>query len=82
MLNELILNENIISNIKLEIKQNLSPKHVPAKIYQVSDIPKTKSGKITELIIKNIINGEKNNNLSTLSNPDCLKDYIKLKTID
>tara|TARA_Y100000590_G_scaffold460133_1_gene618762 strand:- start:256 stop:2187 length:1932 start_codon:yes stop_codon:yes gene_type:complete len=78
LLNELILNENIISNIKLEIKQNLSPKHVPAKIYQVSDIPKTKSGKITELIIKNIINGEKNNNLSTLSNPDCLKDYEKI----
>ena len=78
LLNELILNENIISNIKLEIKQKLSPKHVPAKIYQVSDIPKTKSGKITELIIKNIINGEKNNNLSTLSNPDCLKDYEKI----
>ena len=51
------LNEEFIKFIKLEIKSNLSPKHVPSKIFQVLDIPKTKSGKIVELAIKNIIKG-------------------------
>ena len=69
------LNEEFIKLIKLEIKYNLSPKHVPSKIFQVLDIPKTKSGKIVELAIKNIINGFKIKNKSVLANPDCLKEY-------
>ena len=58
-----------------EIRNKLSPKHVPSKIFQISDIPKTKSGKIVELSIKNVINGNKLNNLNSIINPDCLKDY-------
>ncbi len=69
------LNEELIKKIKLEIKNNLSPKHVPSKIFAISDIPKTKSGKIVELSIKNIINGIKISNISALQNPDCLKEY-------
>ena len=61
------LNENLIKLIKLEIKSNLSPKHVPGKIFQVKDIPKTKSGKIVELTIKNIINGQDIKSKNTLS---------------
>ena len=64
-----------IKNIKLEIKTNLSPKHIPSKIFEVSDIPKTKSGKIVELSIKNIINGIEIENENALANPDCLKEY-------
>ncbi len=75
------LKQNLILNIKLEktirnmIKKNLSPKYVPAKIFSISDIPKTKSGKIVELTIKNIMNGKKIDNLSSLSNSDCLIEY-------
>ena len=69
------LNEKFIKFIKLEIKSNLSPKHVPSKIFQVLDIPKTRSGKIVELAIKNIINGLKIENKNILANPDCLKEY-------
>ena len=69
------LDDELIKKIKLEIRNNLSPKHVPSKIYAVSDIPKTKSGKIVELSIKNIINGIKIKNISALQNPDCLKEY-------
>ena len=69
------LNEEFIKLIKLEIKSNLSPKHVPSKIFQVLDIPKTKSGKIVELTIKNIINGLEIKNKNVLANPDCLKEY-------
>ena len=68
-------NDYVEKNIKKEIKLNLSPKHVPSKIFAIKDIPKTKSNKIVELTIKKIINGESVKNLNVLSNPDCLKEY-------
>ena len=83
MRSEYKLNEDLKNLIKFEIKSNLSPKHVPSKIFEVRDIPKTKSGKIVELSIKNIINGLDVKNKNALSNPDCLKEfeyiYHKLK---
>jgi len=69
------LNEELRRLIKFEIKLNLSPKHVPSKIFEVKDIPKTKSGKIVELTIKNIINGRDVKNKNALANPDCLKEF-------
>ena len=72
---EVTLNEDLKKIIKFEIRSNLSPKHVPSKIFQVKDIPKTKSGKIVELSIKNIINGYNVTNRNALANPDCLKEY-------
>ena len=69
------LNEDLIKFIKFEIKSNLSPKHVPRRIFQVKDIPKTKSGKIVELTIKSIITGNDVKNKNALANPDCLKEY-------
>jgi len=61
--------------IKNSIKKLLSPKHVPAKIFNINDIPKTKSGKIMELTIKKIINNEEIINLNSLKNPECLEEY-------
>ena len=58
-----------------KIKKLLSPKHVPAKIFNINDIPKTKSGKIVELTIKKIINNENVHNLNSLINPECLEEY-------
>ena len=72
---EVTLNEDLKKIIKFEIRSNLSPKHVPSKMFQVKDIPKTKSGKIVELSIKNIINGYNVTNRNALANPDCLKEY-------
>ncbi|MDC6448515.1 acetoacetate--CoA ligase, partial [Alphaproteobacteria bacterium] len=69
------LNEEFTKLIKANIRSNLSPKHVPSKIFQVLDIPKTKSGKIVELAIKNIINGIDIKNKNALANPDCLTEY-------
>ena len=79
--NNFKLNDNLIKKIKFNIKKSLSPRHVPAKIIQVSDIPKTKSGKVVELTIKNIINGKKIENINSLMNPECLSDFIKNKEI-
>ena len=70
-----ILTDKLIHIIKYEIKSLLSPKHIPAKIISISDIPKTKSGKIVELTIKKIINKEEVTNISSLSNPECLEEY-------
>jgi len=69
------LNNNLSKKIINKLKRNLSPKHVPKEIIQVSDIPKTKSGKIVELAIKNIINGKKIENINSLANPECLNDF-------
>ena len=75
------LDENFIKIIKDKIKSNLSPKHIPAKIVNVLDIPKTKSGKIVELTIKKIVNNEKINNLNSIANPECLEEFRKKSQI-
>jgi acetoacetyl-CoA synthetase len=69
------LDEEKIQLIKSRIRKNCSPKHVPAIIIKVPEIPRTKSGKIVELAVRKIINGEKINNKEAISNPDCL-DYF------
>ncbi len=75
MQSKLNLDEDLKKLIKFEIKSYLSPKHVPKKIFQVKDIPKTKSGKIVELTIKKIINGLDVKSRNTLANPDCLREF-------
>ena len=70
------LNEEKIKSIKSRIRKNCSPKHVPAIIIKVPEIPRTKSGKIVELAVRKIINGEEINNREAIANPKCL-DYFK-----
>ena len=72
------LDEKNVSLIKDKIKRNCSPKHVPYKIIQVPDIPRTKSGKIVELSVKKAIHGEKIDNLQALANPNSLLFFKKL----
>ena len=64
--------------IKSRIRKNCSPKHVPAIIIKVPEIPRTKSGKIVELAVKQIINGEKINNKEAIANPEALKFFENL----
>ena len=71
--------------IKDKIRKNCSPKHVPYKIIQVPEIPRTKSGKIVELAVKKAIHGEKIDNLQALANPASLnlfKELYKTKVIN
>ena len=67
--------------IKLQIKKNASPRHVPDKISVVTDIPRTKNGKIVELAIKNIIEGNKIKNKEALANPEILDQYKNLEEL-
>ena len=75
--NQEIDNEKI-KLIKSKIRKNCSPKHVPAIIVKVPEIPRTKSGKIVELAVRQIINGEKINNKEAIANPESLQFFEKL----
>ena len=75
------LSDNLLNRMKLQIKKNASPRHVPSKIIQVNDIPRTKSGKTVELAVKNIIEGNKIKNKEALANPECLKEFRNIKDL-
>ena len=70
-----ILNNNLTDKLKKEIRKQASPRHVPSKILKVSDIPRTKNGKIVELAVKNIIEGNNIKNIEAISNPEILDEY-------
>jgi acetoacetyl-CoA synthetase len=66
------LDEALRSRIKTQIRNGASPRHVPAKIVQVADIPRTKSGKITELAVREVVSGRDVKNKEALANPEAL----------
>jgi acetoacetyl-CoA synthetase len=72
----LALDDALEKRIKAVIKDNTTPRHVPAKILQVADIPRTKSGKIVELAVRNVVHGAAVKNLEALANPEAL-DYFR-----
>ena len=75
------LNKELLNKIKIQIKKNASPRHVPAKIIVVKDIPRTKNGKIVELAVKQTIEGNKIKNKEALANPKVLKEYQNIKEL-
>ena len=75
------LTEELIDQIKAKIKTGASPRHVPAKIISVQDIPRTKSGKIAELAVRDLIHNKAINNITALSNPECLEEYKNIKEL-
>ena len=75
------LDDEKIKLIKNRIRKNCSPKHVPKIIIKVPEIPRTKSGKIVELAVKKLINGEELNNKEAIANPDSLKYFINLREL-
>ncbi|HTO42964.1 MAG TPA: acetoacetate--CoA ligase [Burkholderiales bacterium] len=71
----LSLDEALVKKIKMQIRANTTPRHVPAKIVQVADIPRTKSGKIVELAVRDIVHGQPVKNQEALANPEALDLY-------
>jgi len=72
------LTDEIQTAIKKQIKDGASPRHVPAKILAVPDIPRTKSGKITEIAVRDIVHGKEIKNKEALANPEALEFYKDL----
>lgn len=75
------LNEDLIKEIKTQIRTGASPRHVPAKIVEVTDIPRTKSGKITEIAVRDVIMGRPIKNVEALANPESLDLFKDLEAL-
>ena len=76
------LTHAIKDKIKKAIRINASPRHVPSKIISVLEIPKTKNGKLVELAVKQIIDGEQIKNLEALANPGSLEQFKNIKELN
>ncbi|MEO5699284.1 MAG: acetoacetate--CoA ligase [Casimicrobiaceae bacterium] len=71
----LVLDATLTERIKQHIRANTTPRHVPAKIVQVNDIPRTKSNKIVELAVREVVHGRPVHNLEALANPEALEQF-------
>jgi len=69
------LDDALAAKMKKRIRDNTTPRHVPAKILQVADIPRTKSGKIVELAVRDVIHSRSVKNLEALANPEALEHF-------
>jgi acetoacetyl-CoA synthetase len=69
------LDDALTERIRQHIRANTTPRHVPAKVIQVNDIPRTKSNKIVELAVRNVVHGLPVKNVEALANPEALEQY-------
>lgn len=79
---DLMLSDALINKIKLQIRSHTTPRHVPARVIQVSDIPRTISGKIVELAVRKVVHGEVVKNTDALKNPEALDLYKNLPELE
>mgnify|MGYP000193394482 CR=1 FL=1 len=76
------LDEELEARIRRTIREKTTPRHVPSKIIQVADIPRTISGKIVELAVREVIHGRPVANVDALANPEALELYRDLPQLD
>jgi acetoacetyl-CoA synthetase len=75
------LTDALAATIRAAIRTGASPRHVPARIVAISDIPRTKSGKITELAVRDVVHGREVRNKEALANPEALDLYKDLPAL-
>jgi acetoacetyl-CoA synthetase len=75
------LDDALTERIRQQIRRNTSPRHVPARVVAVDDIPRTKSGKIVELAVRDVIHGRRVKNVEALANPEALALYRNLSEL-
>jgi len=71
----LTLDAGLVERVKKQIRDNTTPRHVPAKVLQVLDIPRTKSGKIVELAVRNVVHAQPVKNIEALANQEALEYF-------
>jgi acetoacetyl-CoA synthetase len=76
-----LLDEQLRLAVRSTIRQNATPRHVPAKIIQVPEIPRTVSGKIVELAVREVVHGRPVNNVDALANPEALQHFADLAAL-
>ena len=75
------LNDNLVAAVKNRIRTGCTPRHVPARIIAVTDIPRTKSGKIVELAVREVVHGRPVKNKEALANPEALDLFADLDAL-
>lgn len=71
----IVLDKSLQQQIRQVIRANTTPRHVPAKILAVTDIPRTISGKVVELAVRNVVHGQPVKNTDALANPEALEQF-------
>ena len=71
----LTLTDDLQAEIKRMLRTNASPRHVPARIVKVTDVPRTRSNKISELAVADVVNGRQVRNTEALANPEALEQF-------
>ncbi|MDP6588589.1 MAG: acetoacetate--CoA ligase [Alphaproteobacteria bacterium] len=77
----LAIDDELVNRIRARIRAECTPRHVPARVIQVADIPRTRSGKITELAVRAVIHGQEVKNQEALANPEALDLYAGLDAL-
>ncbi len=77
----LTLTEELMLQIKMRIRAGATPRHVPRVVVAVADIPRTRSGKITELAVRDVIHGRDVKNVEALANPEALDHFRDLEAL-
>ena len=72
---DVTLSDDLRDRIRRRVRENTTPRHVPARIVQVHDIPRTKSGKIVELAVRDVVHGREVKNREALANPEALEQF-------
>ena len=75
------LDSELVARIRMRIRENATPRHVPSKVLEVPDVPRTRSGKIAELAVRDVIHGRAAVNTAALSNPESLDAYANLEEL-
>ena len=76
-----VLDDELEKKIRIKIRTGASPRHVPARIVAVTDIPRTKSGKITELAVRDVVHGRAVKNKEALANPEALDLFVNVPAL-
>ncbi len=74
-----LLDDGLVRRIRSRVCERASPRHRPARVFQVKDIPRTRSGKIAELSVKNLLHGRRVDNLQALANPEALRAFENVR---
>ncbi|PML48983.1 acetoacetate--CoA ligase [Vibrio lentus] len=75
------LDERLLTAIRSKLKSSCSPRHVPSQIFAISDVPKTRSGKLVELAVKQVINGKDVENLGAIANAEVLEEIKRVVSL-
>ncbi|MEZ9953160.1 acetoacetate--CoA ligase [Vibrio splendidus] len=75
------LDGELLTAIKSKLKSSCSPRHVPSQIFAISDVPKTRSGKLVELAVKQVVNGKDVENLGAIANAEVLEEIKRVVSL-